>query len=89
MPVERIGKPPKNTGNARNADGEYLCPVLARPVTDFSPGNSFTYKGRAYFFGSPDCRVCFEADPERYIKAIKAGKVGGARVKLPESDGTE
>jgi len=68
-------QPPDNIGNAKNAEGKCICPVLGDPVTDFSAGNSVEYQGKAYFFCCPDCRPKFESDPAKYAKAAAAGEV--------------
>jgi YHS domain-containing protein len=73
-------QPPENIGNAKNAEGKYVCPVTGEPVTDFSKGNSVEYEGKAYFFCSSDCKPKFEADPAKYVKAAAAGEA-------PESSG--
>ena len=78
MPAPPVTKtaaePPENIGNAKNAEGKYICPVLGEPVTDFSPENSVEYEGKAYFFCCPSCKPKFEEDPAKYAKAAAVGE---------------
>jgi YHS domain-containing protein len=67
-------QPPDNIGNAKNAEGKYICPVMGEPVTDFSKANSVEHQSKAYFFCCPGCKPKFEKDPEKYVKAATEGK---------------
>jgi YHS domain-containing protein len=73
--TETAAEPPANIGNAKNADGKYVCPVTGEPVTDFSKANSSDYRGKAYFFCSSECKPEFDKNPEKYAKAAEAGEV--------------
>jgi len=67
-------EPPENIGNAKNAEGKYVCPVTGDPVTDFSPENAAEYEGKAYFFCCPGCKPKFEKDPAKYAAEPAAGE---------------
>lgn len=64
---------PESIGNAKNADGDYICPVMGNVVTDFSEENSVEHQGKEYFFCCKDCIAKFKADPDKYVAEIQAG----------------
>jgi YHS domain-containing protein len=47
--------------------GMVTDPVCGMPVDPATAKTSF-YRGRPYFFCSPEHRDAFEADPERYVR---------------------
>jgi len=74
-PTETAAEPPENIGNAKDADGKYVCPVLGQPVTDFSPENSVDHEGKAYFFCCPGCKDEWDKDPAKHAAAAAAGEI--------------
>jgi len=72
---ETAAEPPENIGNAKNAEGKYVCPVLGQPVSDFSSEGAAEYEGKAYFFCCPGCKPKFDEDPAKYAKAAAAGEI--------------
>jgi P-type Cu+ transporter len=52
----------------RAANG--ICPVMGRPVTP--KGGSSTYEGQRIAFCCPGCKGKFEADPEHWMREMRA-----------------
>jgi len=48
-----------------------VCGMMVDPET--APAKS-EYKGQTYYFCAPGCKVAFEKDPEKYLKAAKGGE---------------
>jgi membrane fusion protein, copper/silver efflux system len=51
-------------------------------------GNVREYKGKSYFFCSPECRKEFDKDPEKYLKSVQAQeapKTGAHEVRAQHS----
>jgi YHS domain-containing protein len=44
--------------------------------TETAPAKT-EYKGKTYYFCAPGCKVAFEKDPEKYLKAEAEGKEHG------------
>jgi len=47
-----------------------VCGMMVDPKT--APAKS-EYKGQTYYFCAPGCKVAFDRDPERYLKAARSG----------------
>lgn len=48
-----------------------VCKMEVDPKT--APAKS-EYKGQTYYFCAPGCKVAFDKDPEKYLKAAKGGE---------------
>lgn len=48
-----------------------VCGMMVDPET--APAKA-EYKGQTYYFCAPGCKVAFEKDPEKYLKAAKGGE---------------
>lgn len=48
-----------------------VCGMMVDPKT--APAKS-EYKGQTYYFCAPGCKVAFDRDPERYLKAAGSGE---------------
>ena len=49
-------------------------PVCGMTVDPETASAKAEYKGQTYYFCAPGCKVAFEKDPEKYLKAAKAGE---------------
>lgn len=63
---------PENIGNAKNAEGDYVCPVMGEVIEDFDEGNSVEHEGKVYFLCCSTCVVQFKADPGKYAAKAQA-----------------
>ncbi len=57
-------------GNAKNADGAYICPVMDNPIPDLDKAASTVHEGKTYYFCCPGCVDQFKADPEKYVAKV-------------------
>ena len=48
-----------------------VCKMEVEPKT--APAKA-EYRGQTYYFCAPGCKVAFERDPEKYLKAAKEGE---------------
>ena len=48
-----------------------VCKMEVDPKT--APAKS-EYKDQTYYFCAPGCKVAFDKDPEKYLKAAKGGE---------------
>lgn len=51
-----------------------LDPVCKMEVDPKTASAKSEYKGQTYYFCAPGCKVAFEKDPEKYLKADKGGE---------------
>ena len=49
---------------------DVVCNMQVDPKTAAAKAE---YKGKTYYFCSPGCKVSFEKDPEKYLKAGHGG----------------
>jgi len=50
-----------------------VCPVMGTAIPDVSKAAGHSvYKGKTYYFCCPACKPQFDANPAKYVKAIKA-----------------
>jgi len=65
---------PDNIGNAKNADGAYVCPVMGTVLTELNDELSVEHEGKIYYFCCAGCPEQFRADPQKYISQIETGE---------------
>ena len=50
-----------------------IDPICKMDVdTSNPPGGKSDYRGAAYYFCAPGCKVAFDADPEKWLKDAQA-----------------
>ena len=71
---EGSAKPPadvKNGFDGMPAPGtKALCPIMKNEFEVSGNSEYSEYKGKTYVFCCPGCKPTFDADPEKYIKAL-------------------
>jgi YHS domain-containing protein len=67
---------PANIGNAKNADGAYVCPVMGNALTELKKELSVEHEGKVYFFCCAGCPEKFQADPAKYLTPTGTEKAG-------------
>jgi Cu+-exporting ATPase len=50
-----------------------IDPVCKMEVDPKTAAAKAEYKGKTYYFCAPGCKVSFEKDPEKYLKAAHGG----------------
>lgn len=68
---ERSERDEMVVGNAVDADGKYLCPVMGGPIADVHATRSVEYEGKTYYFCCAGCPEQFEAEPAKFVSAIE------------------
>jgi membrane fusion protein, copper/silver efflux system len=66
-----------STGIAGRIGRDPVCGMSLDEDQSRSAGNFREYKGKTYFFCTPECRDDFVKDPERYLKSSLPGKPQG------------
>ena len=50
-------------------DGMAIDPVCKMEVDEKTAKFKSVYKGKTYYFCAPGCKITFEENPEKYLKA--------------------
>lgn len=49
-------------------------PVCGMEIDEKSAAAQYEYKHKIYYFCAQGCKVAFEKDPEKYLKATQGGE---------------
>ena len=77
-PTDITATAPANIGNGKDAEGNYVCPVMGTKLTKFDETLSAEHNGKVYYFCCGGCPEKFKADPEKYIAQIEGGEAPAA-----------
>jgi len=65
--LSALASPPRRVARGERVIELRFDPVCAMVISPSRARATVTFDGRTYYFCSPNCRDCFERDPQRYL----------------------